>query len=84
MDLMEVADPDAVHTVRDFIRKQLARELKKELISAVCIFLPKISARSSMCYKLQPNLHSLFSCRLQTIGALKSMFSIILIWPGVL
>lgn len=39
MDMMEVADPDAVHAVRTFIRKQLAQELKEELISTVCIFL---------------------------------------------
>ncbi|KAJ0716496.1 putative cytosol alanyl aminopeptidase [Helianthus annuus] len=35
MDMMEVADPDAVHAVRKFIRKQLASELKQELISLV-------------------------------------------------
>jgi aminopeptidase N len=35
MDLMEVADPDAVHAVRKFIRKQLANELKPELLSIV-------------------------------------------------
>ncbi|WCJ26311.1 Peptidase M1 family protein [Euphorbia peplus] len=35
MDLMEVADPDAVHAVRSFIRKQLASELKVELLSTV-------------------------------------------------
>ncbi|XP_015896102.3 puromycin-sensitive aminopeptidase [Ziziphus jujuba] len=35
MDMMEVADPDAVHAVRTFIRKQLAQELKEELISTV-------------------------------------------------
>ncbi|KAL5071709.1 hypothetical protein RYX36_022596 [Vicia faba] len=35
MDLMEVADPDAVHTVRSFIRKQLASELKSEFFSTV-------------------------------------------------
>ncbi|KAL5066563.1 hypothetical protein RYX36_028300 [Vicia faba] len=34
-DLMEVADPDAVHTVRSFIRKQLASELKSEFLSTV-------------------------------------------------
>lgn len=36
MDMMEVADPDAVHTVRTFIRKQLASELKEELLNTVC------------------------------------------------
>ncbi|KAF1874060.1 hypothetical protein Lal_00041503 [Lupinus albus] len=35
MDLMEVADPDAVHAVRAFIRKQLASELKAEFLSIV-------------------------------------------------
>ncbi|XP_009786061.1 puromycin-sensitive aminopeptidase [Nicotiana sylvestris] len=32
MDMMTVADPDAVHAVRTFIRKQLASELKEELL----------------------------------------------------
>ncbi|KAI7747638.1 hypothetical protein M8C21_032531 [Ambrosia artemisiifolia] len=35
MDMMDVADPDAVHAVRKFIRKQLASELKQELINLV-------------------------------------------------
>ncbi|CAI9291173.1 unnamed protein product [Lactuca saligna] len=35
MDMMEVADPDAVHAVRSFIRKQLALELKQEFINKV-------------------------------------------------
>lgn len=35
MDMMEVADPDAVHAVRSFIRKQLASELKQEFINLV-------------------------------------------------
>ncbi|XP_050378743.1 puromycin-sensitive aminopeptidase isoform X2 [Argentina anserina] len=35
MDIMEVADPDAVHAVRTFIRKQLAQELKAELLTTV-------------------------------------------------
>ncbi|KAK9067970.1 hypothetical protein SSX86_012081 [Deinandra increscens subsp. villosa] len=35
MDMMEVADPDAVHAVRKFIRKQLASELKQELLNLV-------------------------------------------------
>lgn len=42
MDMMGVADPDAVHSVRTFIRKQLAQELKAELLSTVCI-LPRSS-----------------------------------------
>uniref|UniRef100_A0A5B7B752 Puromycin-sensitive aminopeptidase n=1 Tax=Davidia involucrata TaxID=16924 RepID=A0A5B7B752_DAVIN len=35
MDLMEVADPDAVYAVRSFIRKQLASELKEEFLITV-------------------------------------------------
>nr|XP_043630936.1 puromycin-sensitive aminopeptidase isoform X2 [Erigeron canadensis] len=35
MDMMEVADPDAVHAVRSFIRKQLASELKQEFLHLV-------------------------------------------------
>ncbi|KAI4338679.1 hypothetical protein MLD38_023705 [Melastoma candidum] len=35
MDLMAVADPDAVHAVRTFMRKQIARELKSELLGVV-------------------------------------------------
>ncbi|KAL3833474.1 hypothetical protein ACJIZ3_008210 [Penstemon smallii] len=35
MDMMEVADPDAVHSVRSFICKQLASELKQEFINIV-------------------------------------------------
>ncbi|XP_077223914.1 peptidase M1 family protein [Tasmannia lanceolata] len=35
MDMMEVADPDAVHAVRSFVRKQLALQLKTEFLSTV-------------------------------------------------
>ncbi|CAK9141908.1 unnamed protein product [Ilex paraguariensis] len=35
MDMMEVADPDAVHAVRTYIKKQLASKLKEEFISTV-------------------------------------------------
>ncbi|KAK7399195.1 hypothetical protein VNO78_10373 [Psophocarpus tetragonolobus] len=35
MDMMGVADPDAVHAVRTFIRKQLASELRSEFLSTV-------------------------------------------------
>ncbi|XP_071733838.1 puromycin-sensitive aminopeptidase-like isoform X2 [Rutidosis leptorrhynchoides] len=35
MDMMEVADPDAVHAVRSFIKKQLAFELKQEFLNLV-------------------------------------------------
>ncbi|KAL2525022.1 Peptidase M1 family protein [Abeliophyllum distichum] len=35
MDMMEVADPDAVHAVRTLIRKQLAVELKQKFVETV-------------------------------------------------
>ncbi|XWS61753.1 hypothetical protein CRYUN_Cryun07bG0152700 [Craigia yunnanensis] len=35
MDMMEVADPDAVHAVRTFIKKELASQLKSEFLSTV-------------------------------------------------
>lgn len=35
MDMMKVADPDAVYTVRSFIRKQLASELRSEFLKTV-------------------------------------------------
>ena len=35
MDMMDVADPDAVHAVRCFIKKQLALHLKEEFLTAV-------------------------------------------------
>ncbi|XP_071918367.1 puromycin-sensitive aminopeptidase-like [Coffea arabica] len=35
MDMMEVADPDAVHAVRNFIRKELASALKEEFLNTV-------------------------------------------------
>lgn len=35
MDMMEVADPDAVHAVRCFIKKELAIQLKNEFLSTV-------------------------------------------------
>lgn len=38
MDMTEVADPDVVHAVRTFIRKQLASELKEELLTTVHAF----------------------------------------------
>jgi aminopeptidase N len=34
-DLMEVADPDAIHTVRRFIIKQIAASLREELLNTV-------------------------------------------------
>lgn len=39
MDMMPVADPDAVHAVRTFIRKELAVQLKQELLAEVSYFL---------------------------------------------
>uniref|UniRef100_A0A0E0LY10 Protein DETOXIFICATION n=1 Tax=Oryza punctata TaxID=4537 RepID=A0A0E0LY10_ORYPU len=35
MDMMPVADPDAVHAVRTFIKKELALQLKDDLLSTV-------------------------------------------------
>ncbi|KAI8569628.1 hypothetical protein RHMOL_Rhmol02G0292600 [Rhododendron molle] len=43
MDMMEVADPDAVHAVRSFIKKQLASELKEEFLSMVYTSLVEFS-----------------------------------------
>lgn len=51
MDMMEVADPDAVHAVRTFIRKQLAHELKEELLTTVIIF-SQFLIWSSTCFVL--------------------------------
>lgn len=39
MDMMAVADPDAVHAVRSFIKKQLALQLKKEFLTTVGFWL---------------------------------------------
>ncbi|GAB4857401.1 Puromycin-sensitive aminopeptidase [Ancistrocladus abbreviatus] len=51
MDMMEVADPDAVHAVRTFIRKQLASELKNEFLTTV------MENRSSETYEFDhPNM----------------------------
>lgn len=36
-DLMEVADPDAIHTVRRFIIKEIAANLREELLRTVCL-----------------------------------------------
>ena len=33
--MMPVADPDAVHAVRTFIKKELALQLKDDLLAAV-------------------------------------------------
>eukprot|EP00249_Psilotum_nudum_P020552 c27754_g1_i1 orf=837-3506(-) len=35
MDLMDVADPDAIHTVRRYVIKELASQLRQELLYAV-------------------------------------------------
>ncbi|MCL7029778.1 hypothetical protein MKW94_000096 [Papaver nudicaule] len=35
MDMMDIADPDAVHAVRSFVRKHLASELKAEFLKTV-------------------------------------------------
>lgn len=39
MDMMAVADPDAVYAVRTFIRKQLASELREDFLNTVCPLL---------------------------------------------
>lgn len=39
MDLMKVADPDAVHAVRCFIKKTLALQLKEEFLNTVRFFI---------------------------------------------
>ena len=39
MDLMEVADPEAVHAVRRFVIKEIASTLRQELLNAVCVWL---------------------------------------------
>ncbi|VAI16912.1 unnamed protein product [Triticum turgidum subsp. durum] len=44
MDMMSIADPDAVHAVRTFIKKELAFQLKDDLLAAVT------SNRSSEAY----------------------------------
>ncbi|PIN19684.1 Cytosol alanyl aminopeptidase [Handroanthus impetiginosus] len=67
MDTMEVADPDAVHAVRSFIRKQLASELKEELLNTVK------NNRSSQKYEFNhPNMarHALKNVALAYLGAL--------------
>lgn len=35
MDMMAIADPDSVHAVRTFIRKELAVQLQSELLATV-------------------------------------------------
>lgn len=35
MDMMAIADPDSVHAVRTFIRKELAVQLRSELLVTV-------------------------------------------------
>ncbi|KAG2580779.1 hypothetical protein PVAP13_6NG363600 [Panicum virgatum] len=49
MDMMAVADPDAVHAVRNFIKKELALQLKDDLLAAVA------SNRSSEAYMFNHN-----------------------------
>jgi len=38
-DLMDVADPDAIHTVRRFIIKEIAANLREDLLHTVCLFV---------------------------------------------
>lgn len=94
MDMMGVADPDAVHSVRTFIMKQLAQELKAELLSTVCIlprscinmiYLLLFCASIYFYFFLLSNkLFVLMLHRLKKIGAQKSMCLTTLIWQGVL
>ncbi|KAK4488309.1 hypothetical protein RD792_004065 [Penstemon davidsonii] len=56
MDTMEVADPDAVHSVRSFILKQLASELKQEFINTVRCFLLYISIKIRYNFSFSPFL----------------------------
>jgi hypothetical protein len=37
-DLMDVADPDAIHTVRRFVIKEIAASLREDLLKTVCAF----------------------------------------------
>lgn len=37
-DLMHVADPDAIHTVRRFVIKEIAANLRQELLKVVSLF----------------------------------------------
>jgi aminopeptidase N len=38
-DLMDVADPDAIHTVRRFVIKEIATSLREDLLKTVCAVL---------------------------------------------
>jgi aminopeptidase N len=38
-DLMDVADPDAIHTVRRFVITQIAAHIREELLRTVCSYL---------------------------------------------
>lgn len=49
--MMAVADPDAVHAVRNFIKKELASQLKDDLLAAVS------GARPSCCLSVLQSLH---------------------------
>ena len=52
MDMMDIADPDAVHAVRSFIRKKLAHDLKEDLLSTVnFLMIPQtIAMRASFSF----------------------------------
>ncbi|KAL3635584.1 Puromycin-sensitive aminopeptidase [Castilleja foliolosa] len=68
MDMLEVADPDAVHAVRTFIKKQLASQLKDDLLNTV------ISNRSSEAYVFDhPNMarRALKNVALAYLGSLE-------------
>lgn len=89
MDMMEVADPDAVYAVRTFIRKELASQLKSEFLSTVCyihlykqIFITYRLVRILQMGLIFFVLLDTFN-RLRTIEAQRSMYLTILIWPDV-
>ncbi|KAF9600926.1 hypothetical protein IFM89_014053 [Coptis chinensis] len=68
MDMLEVADPDAVHAVRSFIRKHLASELKAEFLSTVesnRSTEPYIFNHSSMSRRTLKNVALAYLCSLE-------------------
>ena len=38
-DLMDVADPDAIHTVRRFVITEIAANIREDLLKTVWLFL---------------------------------------------
>ena len=58
MDMMEVADPDAVHAVRNFIRKELASALKEEFLNTV--WISKLVEKCQVFFRLRFLIHFSF------------------------